>query len=238
MTFAARLLIRFATLVPDAIDLRATGRDIEALAAVLQRGPGPGAMLADQIQAVLRRARSKRVLPPRSRPGSPRRADGLSGMTALGDGADGGHGNGNGHAHGHGQGQGQGHGHGGMMLSVGHSAVGEREEGHVDLGNVGFEFLNDFSFPEDLFNGNSLNDDDVSQRWEGADDRQRISSSGSGRPTRPRRDRCRTTGRREMSYHRILGAATETTHLPIITLIRRLLREPSTLTHLPGYLLM
>lgn len=152
MTFAARLLIRFATLVPDAIDLRATGRDIETLATVLQRGPGPGAMLADQIQAVLRRARSKRVLPPRSRPGSPRRTDGLVGMTALGEGL------GNGHGHGHGQGQGH-----GMAMSMGHAGVGEREEG-PDLGNVGFEFLNDFSFPEDLFNGNSLNDDDVSSR--------------------------------------------------------------------------
>ncbi len=71
MAFAARLLIRFAGLVPDAVDLRQTGRDIEALAGVLKRGPG-GASLAAQIQDVLRRARRRRVLPPRSRGASPR----------------------------------------------------------------------------------------------------------------------------------------------------------------------
>ncbi|BEI91625.1 uncharacterized protein CcaverHIS019_0404450 [Cutaneotrichosporon cavernicola] len=70
MAFAARLLIRFAGLVPDAVDLRQTGRDIEALAGVLKRGPG-GGPLAAQIQDVLRRARRRRVLPPRSRVPSP-----------------------------------------------------------------------------------------------------------------------------------------------------------------------
>lgn len=75
MAFAARLLIRFAGLVPDAVDLRQTGRDIEALAGVLRRGPGGGA-LAAQIQDVLRRARRRRVLPPRSRAPSPRHKGG------------------------------------------------------------------------------------------------------------------------------------------------------------------
>ncbi|BEJ14663.1 hypothetical protein CspHIS471_0404300 [Cutaneotrichosporon sp. HIS471] len=70
MAFAARLLIRFAGLVPDAVDLRQTGRDIEALASVLKRGPG-GGPLATQIQDVLQRARRRRVLPPRSRVSSP-----------------------------------------------------------------------------------------------------------------------------------------------------------------------
>lgn len=158
MTFAARLLIRFATLVPDAIDLRATGRDIEALAQILHRGPGPGAMLAEQIQQVLRRARSKRVLPPPSRASSPRRerarassprregearkAGGV-GMTAVSSAE-----------------QSEGHGE---HATGSHGANGTGAA--ADVVNVGFEFLNDFSFPEDLFNGNSLNDDDVSLEY-------------------------------------------------------------------------
>lgn len=150
MTFAARLLIRFATLVPDVIDLRRTGRDIEALAQVLQRGPGPGAMLAEQIEQVLRRARSKRVLPPPSRGSSPHPGAGLN-RTALSDARSGDE-------------AGRGHGKGNGLEGLGGGA-GENGGAEVgaDLANVGFEFLNDWSFPEDLFNGNSLNDDDVSQ---------------------------------------------------------------------------
>ncbi|KAL1410526.1 hypothetical protein Q8F55_004539 [Vanrija albida] len=68
MVFASRLLIRFATLAPEAVDLRQASKEIEEVAEMLRRGPG--AQLAEQIHQILERARDKRVLPPRSGPGS------------------------------------------------------------------------------------------------------------------------------------------------------------------------
>jgi hypothetical protein len=38
MVFAARFLIRLASLLPDEVDLRQTGRDVEALASRLNEG--------------------------------------------------------------------------------------------------------------------------------------------------------------------------------------------------------
>jgi hypothetical protein len=38
MVFAARMLIRFASMLPDAIDLRQTARDLESLATILRTG--------------------------------------------------------------------------------------------------------------------------------------------------------------------------------------------------------
>ncbi|GMK58668.1 hypothetical protein CspeluHIS016_0601100 [Cutaneotrichosporon spelunceum] len=138
MAFAARLLIRFAGLVPDAVDLRQTGRDIEALARVLKRGPG-GGPLAAQIQDVLRRARRRRVLPPRSRAASPKRAVSPEAEPES-----------------HVQGE-----------PTPESQVQvELEPAAEGLGAQGFDF-GDFAFPADLFGG--CEDDTNIFQWLGGD---------------------------------------------------------------------
>ncbi|BEI86267.1 hypothetical protein CcaverHIS002_0605540 [Cutaneotrichosporon cavernicola] len=68
VAFAARMVIRLTSLMPDAVDLRQTGRDLEAVTQILARVPG--FQFAQQIRDILRRARRKHVLPPASR-GSP-----------------------------------------------------------------------------------------------------------------------------------------------------------------------
>jgi hypothetical protein len=78
VAFAARMVIRLTSLMPDAVDLRQTGRDLEAVTKILAKGefneiqadPVPGFQFAQQIRDVLRRARRRHVLPPASR-GSP-----------------------------------------------------------------------------------------------------------------------------------------------------------------------
>lgn len=40
MVFTARILIRLAGLMPEAIDLRRTAKELEALAVILQQGEG------------------------------------------------------------------------------------------------------------------------------------------------------------------------------------------------------
>lgn len=130
MVFAARLLIRFATLAPESVDLRRSGREIEELAAMLKRGTFHE--LADQIQAVLTRARNKRVLPPRSLAASPRR-----GVAEL-------------HPD-----LGQQHGHHTDVADASSAAA-------PPLGSTGFDLLSDFQFADELFNGAALSDGDVS----------------------------------------------------------------------------
>lgn len=65
VAFAARMVIRLTSLMPDAVDLRQTGRDLEAVTKILARVPG--FQFAQQIRDILRRARRKHVLPPASR---------------------------------------------------------------------------------------------------------------------------------------------------------------------------
>ena len=85
MVFAARFLIRLASLLPDEVDLRQTGRDVEALASRLDEGtyktpkcisltPVPGFHHGRTLQRVLRKAHKERVIPPKTRPASPDRA--------------------------------------------------------------------------------------------------------------------------------------------------------------------
>lgn len=80
VAFAARMVIRLTSLMPDAVDLRQTGRDLEAVTKILAQGASPvsyfdalelmtvpGFQFAQQIRDILRRARRKHVLPPPSR---------------------------------------------------------------------------------------------------------------------------------------------------------------------------
>ncbi|RSH80872.1 hypothetical protein EHS25_007041 [Saitozyma podzolica] len=69
MVFTARILIRLAGLMPEAIDLRRTAKELEALAVILQQVPGHH--LSEQVHQALDRARRNRVLPPASRASSP-----------------------------------------------------------------------------------------------------------------------------------------------------------------------
>ncbi|GMK57174.1 hypothetical protein CspeluHIS016_0400080 [Cutaneotrichosporon spelunceum] len=68
VAFAARMVIRLTSLMPDAVDLRQTGRDLEAVTQILAQVPG--FQFAQQIRDILGRARRQHVLPPASR-GSP-----------------------------------------------------------------------------------------------------------------------------------------------------------------------
>ncbi|KLT44131.1 hypothetical protein CC85DRAFT_283918 [Cutaneotrichosporon oleaginosum] len=68
VAFAARMVIRLTSLMPDAVDLRQTSRDLEAVTKILALVPG--FQFAQQIRDILLRARRRRVLPPASR-GSP-----------------------------------------------------------------------------------------------------------------------------------------------------------------------
>ena len=103
VAFTARNLIRLASLFPDIVDLRQASRDLELLVTLLSSGtcslppdratiagsvtsnatcyvqveadaPVPDVRTGQLIEEVLRRARRKQVLPPLSRPASPRYA--------------------------------------------------------------------------------------------------------------------------------------------------------------------
>lgn len=84
MVFAARFLIRLASLLPDEVDLRQTGRDVEDLASRLDEGvmmccplalrltrAVPGFSHGRILQQVLGKARKERVIPPKTQPASP-----------------------------------------------------------------------------------------------------------------------------------------------------------------------
>ncbi|KAL7424794.1 hypothetical protein Q5752_000478 [Cryptotrichosporon argae] len=69
IAFAARFLIRLTSLMPEAVDTRQTGRDVEQLANILARVPG--FQFAQHLREVLKQARRRRVLPPATRASSP-----------------------------------------------------------------------------------------------------------------------------------------------------------------------
>ena len=75
MAFAARCLIRLTSLVPEVVDVRQLGKDLEAIAHALTQGehlvrreltPVPGFQYADLLRQVLLKARRENVLPPAS----------------------------------------------------------------------------------------------------------------------------------------------------------------------------
>lgn len=80
--FASRFLIRMTTLVPEVVDARRIGRDVEQLAIMLSQGTStvcaeltsvPGFQFASLLRDVIQKARRNKTLPPASRPGSPTR---------------------------------------------------------------------------------------------------------------------------------------------------------------------
>ncbi|WWC68880.1 uncharacterized protein I206_102816 [Kwoniella pini CBS 10737] len=66
----SRIYIRLATLFPEAVDLRKVAKDLTQLTDVLAHFPGFS--FARQLRYVISKARKKRILPPETRPGSPR----------------------------------------------------------------------------------------------------------------------------------------------------------------------
>jgi len=69
--FASRFLIRMTSLVPEMVDARRIGKDVEQLAGMLNQVPG--FQFASLLRDVIRRARRNKVLPPPSKPSSPTR---------------------------------------------------------------------------------------------------------------------------------------------------------------------
>ncbi|KAK4686593.1 hypothetical protein P7C73_g3535, partial [Tremellales sp. Uapishka_1] len=69
-----RIYIRLASLFPDAVDLRQTGKDLTQLAEVLAQFPG--VHFAYQLRDAIRKARKKHVLPAETRPVSPHAFEG------------------------------------------------------------------------------------------------------------------------------------------------------------------
>lgn len=69
VAFAARCLVRLASLIPDGADTRRIGRDVEQVALVLTKVPG--FQYGTYLREVLGRARRHKVLPPASRAPSP-----------------------------------------------------------------------------------------------------------------------------------------------------------------------
>lgn len=69
MAYAARCLIRLASLLPHAANLRQVGKDVESLAGVI--AGSRGIQISEQLHHALLRARQDRVLPPSSRIPSP-----------------------------------------------------------------------------------------------------------------------------------------------------------------------
>ncbi|WVF70335.1 hypothetical protein IAT40_005125 [Kwoniella sp. CBS 6097] len=65
IAYAARFLIRMATLMPEACNLRQIGKDVEQIAVVLTKVPG--FQFAHFLQDVIKQARRDQVLPPPSR---------------------------------------------------------------------------------------------------------------------------------------------------------------------------
>ncbi|CAD6573450.1 MAG: hypothetical protein TREMPRED_000828 [Tremellales sp. Tagirdzhanova-0007] len=69
IAFAARFLIRVTSLVPEAVNSKQIGRDVENVADMLTQVPG--FQFANFLREVITRARRHNVLPPPSRPTSP-----------------------------------------------------------------------------------------------------------------------------------------------------------------------
>ncbi|WWC86390.1 uncharacterized protein L201_001266 [Kwoniella dendrophila CBS 6074] len=78
IVYAARFLIRMATLVPESCNLRQIGKDVEQVAIMLSKGESidaekvadqvvPGFMFANLLREVVKKARRDQVLPPASR---------------------------------------------------------------------------------------------------------------------------------------------------------------------------
>ncbi|OWZ63969.1 hypothetical protein AYX14_00154 [Cryptococcus neoformans] len=65
-----RIYIRLATLLPGSVDLRKVARDLSQLTEVLARFPG--FHFAQQLRYAISKARQKKILPPETRPTSPR----------------------------------------------------------------------------------------------------------------------------------------------------------------------
>nr|XP_019050106.1 hypothetical protein I302_00527 [Kwoniella bestiolae CBS 10118]OCF29036.1 hypothetical protein I302_00527 [Kwoniella bestiolae CBS 10118] len=66
----SRIYIRLATLFPAAVDLRRVAKDLTQLTDVLSHFPGFS--FARQLRYVITKARKGRILPPETRPGSPK----------------------------------------------------------------------------------------------------------------------------------------------------------------------
>ncbi|ORY32276.1 hypothetical protein BCR39DRAFT_45188 [Naematelia encephala] len=69
IAFAARFLIRATSLMPEAVNTRQIGRDVEKLAAILAQVPG--FQFATHLRDVIQKARRHNILPPASKPPSP-----------------------------------------------------------------------------------------------------------------------------------------------------------------------
>ncbi|ORY25445.1 hypothetical protein BCR39DRAFT_287210 [Naematelia encephala] len=69
LAFAARSLLFLASLLPDMVDLRQTGRDVKKVAYMLDHFPGY--QFANQLHEAVDRARANAILPPASRFTSP-----------------------------------------------------------------------------------------------------------------------------------------------------------------------
>ncbi|WVQ97571.1 hypothetical protein IAU59_004685 [Kwoniella sp. CBS 9459] len=80
IAYAARFLIRMATLMPEVCNLRQIGKDVEQIAVVLTKVPG--FQFAHFLQDVIKKARRDQVLPPPSRAPS-RLPSPAKGLTAL-----------------------------------------------------------------------------------------------------------------------------------------------------------
>ncbi|CAD6587362.1 MAG: hypothetical protein TREMPRED_004729 [Tremellales sp. Tagirdzhanova-0007] len=69
VVFAARLWIRLTSLMPEAVNLKKTGRDVERLVEILSSVPG--FQFAQLLKNVITKARQRHVLPPLSKAASP-----------------------------------------------------------------------------------------------------------------------------------------------------------------------
>lgn len=67
----ARFIIRMSSLMPEVVNVRQVGRDVEQIAQTLSKVPG--FQFAQVLRNVLLKARRKRHLPPASKPASPQR---------------------------------------------------------------------------------------------------------------------------------------------------------------------
>lgn len=65
IAFAARMLIRLTSLIPEEVDIRQTGRDLEALTKRLAQVPG--FQFAQQLREIIVKARRRHFLPPSSK---------------------------------------------------------------------------------------------------------------------------------------------------------------------------
>lgn len=65
VAIAARMLIRLSSLIPEHVDIKQTGRDLESLTKRLAQVPG--FQFAQQLREIIIKARRQHVLPPSSR---------------------------------------------------------------------------------------------------------------------------------------------------------------------------